>query len=88
MLKLKALSRKRHGTSGIIASRTKCTVSADAEFKDTKHLKATASYVVAKDGRIVEARITKTSRNARFDTIVLTAINSLDGQFMVPDVRR
>jgi len=50
---------------------------ADASYKDGKPLRAHASYIVAQDGRIVEARITQSSPSARFNSIVLTAINSL-----------
>lgn len=50
-----------------------------AEFKDSKPLFAQASYLVAKDNQIVEARIVHSSGNVRFDTLVVTAINSLNG---------
>ncbi len=50
-----------------------------ASFQSVYGLNASAAYTVTKDGRIVNAHVINRSTNPLFNAIVLTAINSLNG---------
>jgi hypothetical protein len=52
---------------------------ADTQFRGSKALTAVAAYSVTRDGKIVNARLTTKNPDSRYDTLVLTAVTSLNG---------
>ena len=57
----------------------RCPARVTKPLQHTPGLIASAAYTVTKDGRIVNARLTKKSNNPMFNELVLAAINSMNG---------
>jgi hypothetical protein len=55
----------------------------DAAFKRSRPMAAVAAYTVTSGGRILNARLTQANMNPIYNAIVLTAINSMNGNMQI-----
>jgi hypothetical protein len=56
---------------------------ANAAFPHSRPMAAVAAYTVTRDGRVLNARLTQVNMNPIYNAIILTAINSMNGNLQI-----